>query len=93
MDFRRLRQTLGTKLGAEEDKESDHSYYYMDIDGKQHRIAKISHSSRGSEQINDFIILNTAKRMCLQKNELMNFVSCSLSKDEYIKIWKERYST
>jgi hypothetical protein len=93
MDFRRLRQTLGTKLGAVEDKEADHSYYYMDIDGKQHRIAKISHSSRGSEQINDFIIRNTAKRMCLQKNELMNFVSCSLSKDEYIEIWKERYST
>jgi hypothetical protein len=90
MDFRRLRHALGTKLGAIEDKGSDHSYYYMDIEGKQHRIAKLSHSSRGSEQINDFIINDTAKRMHLEKTELVDFASCSISKDGYIKIWKER---
>ena len=90
MDFRRLRKALGNKLGADEDKESDHSYFYMNVDGKQYRIAKISHSSRGSEQINDFVIGDTAKRMHLEKTELVDFAACSISKDEYVKIWKAR---
>ena len=91
MDFRKLRHILGTKLGAEESRESNHSYFYWDVDGKQHRVAKISHSSRGSEQISDFILEDTAKRMYLERAELVEFVNCSISKDDYVKIWEERY--
>ncbi len=70
MDFRRFRKALTNKLGAVEDRQSDHAYYYLvDSNSNQHRIAKISHSSRGSDEVLEFIISDTTKRMKLNKQE------------------------
>jgi len=90
VNFRQLRHTLHGKLGASEDREKDHVYYYLSIGDKDHRVSKVSHSSRGSDKVEEYIILDTAHRMKLSKGEFSQFVNCSLNKDDYTKLWQER---
>jgi hypothetical protein len=90
VDFRKLRRTLQSKLGAEEDTQSDHVYYYLTIDNSAFRVGKISHSSRGSDQVTDFILSDTARRMKLDKTELSEFVDCTIDKNRYLSLWHER---
>jgi hypothetical protein len=90
VDFRQLRHTLSTKLGAAEDRQRDHLYYFLSVGDKEHRVGKVSHSSRGSQTVPDFIISDTSRRLRLNKAELLQLVSCSIDKDQHKKLWLER---
>jgi hypothetical protein len=90
LDFRRLRHTWRRKLGAEEDKQSNHVYYYITIDNREHRIGKVSHSNRGSDKVDDFIISDTCKRMKIDKSELSAVVNCTIDKSQYLNLWQIR---
>lgn len=92
MDYRRLRRTWTNKLGAEVETDSDHIYYFMRINGISHRIGKVSHSCRGADDVLDYVITDTARRMKVTKPELNEIVNCTKSKAEYIRIWEERYN-
>ena len=90
MDFRQLRHTLSSKLGAAEDRQGNHLYYYLSVGDKEHRVGKVSHSSRGSETVPDFVVSDTSRRLRLNKAELLQLVGCSIDKDQHRKLWLER---
>ena len=90
MDFRQLRHTLANKLGASVDVSGDHIFYYLNIQESDHKIGKISHSARGSDNIADYVVSDTAKRLKLKKNELVQLVDCLISKDDHLRLWQER---
>lgn len=78
-------------MGADEDVGGDHIYYYMQIGKISHRIGKVSHSTRGSDTVDDYVIRDTTKRMKVSKPELVGIVDCSISKGQYLDIWQERH--
>ena len=90
MNFRELRRTLRSKLGASEDKEGEHIYYWYPLDSRDRRVGKVSHTARGSQQVDDFIILDTARRLKLNKKEFLQFADCSIDRDGLSKLWQER---
>lgn len=92
MDYRSLRRMWRRKLGAEEETDSDHIFYFMQVGQTQHRIGKVSHSSRGSDDVLDYVITDTTKRMKVSKVELGKIVNCSISKNDYLTIWQERHN-
>lgn len=79
------------KLGAVEDKEGDHIYYYLLYQGSEYTVGKLSHSWRGT--LNDTQINMLAKKLYLKKNEFEAFVKCTLSVEEFIKLWQWRRAT
>lgn len=93
MNFRELRRTLANKLGASEDRSGDHIFYYLNIKDSYHKVGKISHSARGSDTVVDYIVSDTAKRLKLNKNELVQLIDCSVNRDDHLKLWQERTST
>jgi len=81
---------LSSKLGATEDRQGNHLYYFLSVGDKEHRVGKVSHSSRGSETVPDFIVSDTSRRLRLNKAELLQLVGCSIDKDQHKKLWLER---
>ena len=90
MDFRQWRRTLRNKLGATEDREGDHIYYYLFIGESDHRVGKASHSARSSETVQDYVIADTARRLKLNKSEFLQLVDCSIDRDDHARLWYER---
>lgn len=88
VDFRDLQRALRRKLGAVEDRQSHHIFYWMDMEGRDYRVAKFSHSSRG--QVPDFIVSDTAKRLKLSNPELDELVECPLDAERYRELWLNR---
>ena len=88
MDVRQLQRSLRRKLGAEEDRRTHHVFYWITIDGRDFRTAKLSHSSRG--QLPDFIIADTAQRLKLSRAELNDLVDCSLNGEKFFELWNSR---
>jgi len=88
MDYRDIRSTLVSKLGAIEDRSGDHIYFYLTIDERNFRVGKLSHSSRG--QAVDYVISDTARRLKLTKKEFVSVVDCEIEKAEHERIWRER---
>lgn len=92
MNFRELRHTLGSKLGADEDRGGRHIYYYLFIGNADRRVGKISHSDRGSDTVPDYVISDTARRLQLNKKEFFQLVDCSINRYNHEKLWQERMS-
>ena len=88
MDNREIRSTLVAKLDAVEDRTGHHIYFWLDINGSEFRVGKLSHSGRG--QAPDHVISDTARRLKLTKKEFLSLVECKISKDMHKEIWKER---
>lgn len=77
-----------SKLDAIEDRKKHHIYYWMNIDGHEYRIGKLSHSARG--QAPDHVIIDTARRLKLTKKEFESLVDCTIDKSVHEGIWRER---
>ena len=92
MEYKKLKRTWKNKLGADEDVGGDHIYYNMRIGEFSHRIGKVSHSTRGSDTVDDYIMRDTTRRMKVSKPELVEIVGCSISKGQYVVMWQERYN-
>lgn len=92
MDFRQLRHTLRSKLGASEDREGHHIYYCLSIGDRDHRVGKVSHSARGSDKVEDYVIWDTGRRLRLDKKEFLQLVDCTINRDDHAKLWQERAS-
>jgi hypothetical protein len=76
------------KLGATEDKQKKHIYFFFKDSDSDYTIGKISHSWRG--QLNDTQTGMLAKKLHLQKQEFENWVGCTLRNDEMLQIWRSR---
>lgn len=85
MDARELRHTLRSKLGADEDRQSHHVYFFINRGGHDYRVGKLSHSMRG--QIPDFVLADTARRLKLNRQELILLVDCPLDRDRFYQLW------
>lgn len=88
MEYRELRKALKVKLGAEESMESDHIYYFKMFDDGSYRVGKVSHSARG--QVEDFIIRDTARRLRVVREELLELVGCTLDSANHERLWRLR---
>ena len=85
MDVRELQRALQRKLGTVEDRRRHHVFWWFEFDGREYRVAKFSHSSRG--QLPQYIVSNTAKRLKLTNSELDDLVDCPLTGDEFRRLW------
>jgi hypothetical protein len=88
LDIRTVKRSFVKKLGAEEDVSGDHIYYYLDYQGSQYTVGKLSHSWSGS--LNDTQVGMLARKLHLKKTEFEHFVSCELDTQDAIDIWQKR---
>ena len=88
MDIRDLQRALRRKLGAMEDRRRHHVFWWLEIDGREYRVAKFSHSSRG--QLPQYILSDTANRLKLSNAELDDLANCPLTGDEFLRLWAIR---
>lgn len=88
MDIRIVKHSFIKKLGAEEDISGDHIYYYLDYQGSQYTVGKLSHSWSGS--LNDTQVSMLAHKLHLKKKEFEQFVSCELDTQTAINVWQKR---
>ena len=91
LDYRELRACLTSKGETSEDRSSHHVFYLVKIDGKLYRATKMSHSARG--QISDQLLSVIAKEMRLKTKELKDFVDCTVTREDWLNLWKERGSS
>ena len=87
MNIRTVKRSFVNKLGAEEDVSGDHIYYYLDYQGSQYTVGKLSHSWSGS--LNDTQVGMLARKLRLKKREFEQFVSCELDTRSAIDIWQK----
>lgn len=76
------------KLGAEKDKSGDHIYFYLNHEGCQYTVGKLSHSWKGD--LNDTQVLMLARKLYLRKREFGQFVDCDLEAAQVIDLWQRR---
>ena len=88
VDARDLQRALRRKLKAVEDRRSHHVFYWVAIEGREFRVAKFSHSSRG--QLPNFVVSDTAQRLKLSGPELSSLVDCPLSGEQFLELWATR---
>ncbi len=88
MDVRELQRALRRKLGAVEDRRSNHVFLWVEIDGREYRAAKYSHSTRG--QLPEFIVSDAANRLKLSRAEFDNLVDCPLTGEAFRDLWETR---
>lgn len=69
-------------------KSNDHKYIELWHEGKYILYTKISHGSKG--EIGNYLIKQMSSQCKLDKKDFMDLANCPLSKDEYIKILKEK---
>lgn len=77
-----------SKLGAERDESGDHIYFYLNYQGSQYTVGKLSHSWRGS--LNDTQVLMLARKLRLQKREFEQLVGCGLEAADGVDLWQSR---
>ena len=90
MDLRSFRKALFKKLNASEDRQSHHVFLWFEVEGKEFRAAKYSHSMKPGQKLPDFILADSAHRMKLSKLELAELVECPLSGEQFLEFWKCR---
>ena len=88
MDIGELQGALRRKLNASEDRRSHHVFFWMEVEGRDHRVAKFSHSGRG--QLPQFVVSDTARRLRLRGGELQELVDCPLSGEQFLELWRAR---
>lgn len=85
---RDIEHAFVTKLGAERDESGDHIFFYLDYQGNQYTVGKLSHSWRGD--LSDTQLLMLARKMRLQKREFERFVDCTLDTPDVIDLYLNR---
>lgn len=77
------------KKGFREDEEHDHIILrlYDKADKPTKIFTKISH---GKSEYGDPLISLVARELNLKKNELLEFINCHISQDDYYRILKEK---
>ncbi len=88
LTVRGVEDCFGSKLHAERDDSGDHIFFYLNHQGSQYTVGKISHSWKGS--LNDTQVLMLARKLRLQKREFERLVSCQLSAPDAIDLWHFR---
>lgn len=88
MNIRNIRRAFTNKLGAEEDVSGDHIYYYLNYQGSQYSVGKLSHSWSGN--LNNTQISLLSHKLHLKKKEFEQFVSCTLDASSTIALWQQR---
>ncbi len=83
-----IKSAFTGKMGATEDDSGDHTYYYLDYEGSEYTVGKISHSWGGS--LNNTQILMFARKLFLQKREFEKWVVCDIDTPEMLQIWQSR---
>jgi hypothetical protein len=91
VEVREVKHAFVKKLGANKDDSGDHIYFYLDYQGSEYAVGKLSHSWRGA--LNDTQITMLSHKLHLKKSEFEGFVDCSLTTPEMLKIWQERRQT
>lgn len=62
---------------------SDHTYYYLYVDGKKTLIrTKIS---LGEKEISDNLLSLMARQLRLSKKDFCDLIDCPLTRDQYVK--------
>lgn len=79
------------KLGATEDDSGDHIYFYLEFQGSEYTVGKLSHSWRGS--LDNTQVLMVARKLRLQKREFELWVICDMGTPEMLSKWQERRET
>ncbi len=88
MDYRELQSALISKGKTSEDRRGHHIFYFLEVDGKQYPVTKVSHSARG--QIDNNILSQIAYQMRLTTKELRGFVACPVDREEWLQLWSQR---
>lgn len=88
MRLRDASKAFTSKLGAEREDSDDHIYFYLNYQGSEYTVGKLSHSWRGT--LNDTQISMLARKLSLLKREFEQFVSCELSASETINLWQQQ---
>ena len=88
LTLRNVKDAFTRKLEAEQDDQRDHIFYYLDYEGSQYTVGKLSHSWSGS--LDDTQISMLAHELCLTKREFERWVICHLSNSDMITIWRQR---
>jgi len=81
-----IRQSL-TKKGFKEDK-SHHCIFYLYINEKRYNIR--THFSHGKKECGDDLLGQMAKQLHLKKKDFDNLIDCSLGKEAYIQMLKDK---
>lgn len=88
LTVRDVEDCLTRKLGAESDDSGDHIYYYLNHQGGQYTVGKLSHSWKGS--LNNTQVMMLARKLHLQKREFERLISCDLSGADAVNLWQTR---
>ena len=88
MDYLELRHALISKGEAEEDDTGDHTFFFVEIDGHIVRATKLSHGVRG--QIDPSLLSLISRQMGLTNRQLREFVSCSIDRDRWMELRRQR---
>lgn len=88
MNVREVGRIFRYKLGASKDNQRDHIYFYLEYQGAEYTVGKLSHSWKGT--LNDDQISMLARKLLLKKGEFEQFCACDIPTVEMIKIWQER---
>ena len=89
LDSDKVITALRTKLGCYEEDDRDHFIYWV-LDpqsGKKLRYTKVSHGPKHTLGPN--LVGQMARQLALNSGQFTNFVSCTMSADEVLKIVKE----
>lgn len=78
------------KKGFTEEPKRDHIYFTVHgSDGRKTIVyTKVSHGS--GKDISDGLLSAMRKQMRLEKREFEEYMNCSLSKEDYLRILKEK---
>lgn len=88
MDYKQLCKALRRKLNAYPEREHDHIYYIAsDYNGKEKRVGKISHNQGKTQTVDIYFLKDTARRLCVDLDELTQFIDCTLSGPEVRARW------
>jgi len=87
MNGRELRRTL-RKLDTVEDRRGHHVYFYVEVDGHDYRVCKLSHSMTG--ELPPFVVSDAARRMKLTAHEFAALADCRVAKPEFLSLWRLR---
>jgi hypothetical protein len=88
LDYRELHSALLSKGAATEDRTRHHVFYLIEVDGKMYRATKLSHSAHG--QISNDILGAVARQMRLRTKELRDFVDCTVTREQWLDLWRQR---
>ncbi len=87
-DFKSALERKGFKL----ENTDHHRYRLYDENGKKTQITtKISHGhSKSHREIGDSLINSMKKQLHLNKTQFLDYVKCTLSKEEYYEILRSQ---